>query len=306
MINLLIESFDIIAFFENRGISYFTEDTNCSDGWVNIQCPFCDDHSNHLGIAIDTKKVHCWRCGKHSLFDLIKEIDGIYSSHHVYRVLKEFKGDINDIIVKSTVKENKLASTFNFPKEFSKKFPPIAIDYLKSRNFVPVEYYINKYDLYWGGSIVGNFKYRIIFPVKVNGSIVSFVGRDVTDILEPRYKNCPKVLSTIAIENTFFNVDNCFGNKVILVEGPFDVMRIGDGCIGSFGIQLSDSQIKFLSSNYDEVTIVFDSDAIEVAKFVANQIGPFLNKVRVIHLEKGFDPATLPDEDINILRRKFL
>ena len=45
-----MQNFDIISYLENRGVSYWTEGKNVTDGWVNINCPFSPDPSNHLGI----------------------------------------------------------------------------------------------------------------------------------------------------------------------------------------------------------------------------------------------------------------
>ena len=77
-----LETFDPIAYFEDRDIAYSTEGKNVTENWVNIECPFpfCDDsvlHSNHLGINLESKLFSCWICGEKGGMDrLIQELEG--------------------------------------------------------------------------------------------------------------------------------------------------------------------------------------------------------------------------------------
>lgn len=57
--------------------SDFKLDYRHSGGWVNIHCPFCQGSQDyHLGIRADGMGCHCWRCGKHKLWDAIKAVCG--------------------------------------------------------------------------------------------------------------------------------------------------------------------------------------------------------------------------------------
>ena len=58
-----LSSFDIIFYLEEIGISYSTSGKNISQNWIGINCPFCDDQSNHCGINIHSKVYSCFRCG---------------------------------------------------------------------------------------------------------------------------------------------------------------------------------------------------------------------------------------------------
>ena len=58
------EAFDIVAYLDEKGIEYVTEGKNVSAGWIGLQCPYCSDQSNHLGVCLDGKGFSCFRCGE--------------------------------------------------------------------------------------------------------------------------------------------------------------------------------------------------------------------------------------------------
>ena len=57
------QDFDIINYLENREIDYHKAgEKNVGKGWININCPFCDDPSWHLGINLKSKFFNCYIC----------------------------------------------------------------------------------------------------------------------------------------------------------------------------------------------------------------------------------------------------
>ena len=56
-----------IEIFQDYSIPYATHGKNISQGWIGLSCPFCDDHSTHLGFNPDGNYFVCWRCGNHPL-----------------------------------------------------------------------------------------------------------------------------------------------------------------------------------------------------------------------------------------------
>ncbi len=72
-------NFDIIQFLEDHNIPY---DNNKE--WINIQCPFCTDTEEHLGIHLKQGSINCWKCGTHKLPELIKE----FTEKNPYEIIK--------------------------------------------------------------------------------------------------------------------------------------------------------------------------------------------------------------------------
>jgi len=65
---------DIIELLEEHDIQFWRTGKNVSRGWVGLQCPFCDDDSNHLGIHKKSLRCRCWKCGGHKLINTLMEV----------------------------------------------------------------------------------------------------------------------------------------------------------------------------------------------------------------------------------------
>lgn len=65
---------DLIEWFEDNDLEYWTQGKNVTAGWVNIQCVFCDDLSNHLGIRLSDYRVSCWKCGGNTMANVIMAV----------------------------------------------------------------------------------------------------------------------------------------------------------------------------------------------------------------------------------------
>ena len=166
-----------------------------------------------------------------------------------------------------------------------------------------------------GGGIVGDWKYRLIIPVIINGKIVSWTGRSILEkskldeLKIPRYKNLEIKKSVINPKECLFNLDNSKNKTVVLTEGPFDVMRLGDDFICSFGTSLTQSQIKEIKLRYDKVFIMFDNE-IE-AQQKARNYGQMLSSigvdVEIVDAYSDFnknDGGELNDEEVKIIRKE--
>ena len=99
----------------------------------------------------------------------------------------------------------------------------------------------------------------------------------------------------------FFNWDNCVSsNRVVVCEGVFDAMaveRAGYPAMASFGKRLSSVQRKLLS-RFDEVTILYDQDALFGAFDTGKKLAK-LTEVKIGILKEG-DPG---DADVSTLRK---
>ena len=288
--DILIENFDVISYLEDKGIRHWKGPRkNISRNWIGINCPWCDDPSNHLGINLENNLINCWRCGKKgSIMKLLLKLEKSYN--YAIRTLMKYQ---NDYKIKlepiEETKEVKLPGDNNFTK--------MHLDFLLKRGLNP-DFVIDHYKLKACGP-AGKYKFRIIIPVFVGGRLVTFTSRDITG-KRTKYMHCPSNKSIMPIKSTLYNIDRA-RDTVVLVEGVFDVFRLGDGSIASFGTELTKNQISLLlKKEIKNIFIMFDSDAIDKAKKVAATISTLFDHVEIIKLKEG-DAANLSEEDAKIL-----
>lgn len=277
--------FDFKRFYEDHNIEYFLSGKNVSEGWVNIRCPFCDDGSNHGGGNPDGGYFYCWRCGNQDLYDLIQ----IYSDERPTIIKKKYSVLHEKVKEKQVYENDRIKVPGDSLKEQHKK-------YIRSRNFDP-EYLERKYKLR-GTGIHGREAYRIIIPIYYKGRIVSWEGRDYTNKQELKTIPCLKEDEIVPHNDIFFNIDNAKNDKIIVCEGAWDAMRLGDGAVSCFTSNLSPNQIKILS-NFKEVYFIFDSEEQAQKKAISacvklNSIGVYAESVE---LQTADDPAELTDKE---------
>lgn len=289
--------FDIIAYLEDRGIEWHEGGSeNTSSDFISIQCPnpLCNDHLNHCGIHPDDLYFNCWVCGeKGNIKQIVKWIDEC-SWHEVKSIIKEFQKDsIEDAKPKTLISK---PTKQQLPPFATKQFPVSYLHYLKKRKYDP-NYLIDKYNLY-AVHFIGEYRWRIIVPFYLNGQIVTYTSIHISK--ENKYKHAEKNKSVIEVKNMLYNIDNCTDSCVI-VEGVFDVWRIGDGAIGIMGTKYTDQQLEMLINYFKKVIIAFDEGAEELGYNLAKELSGCIPEVIHIEILRG-DPDELPQKEINYIR----
>lgn len=276
--------------------------------WTHINCPFCknpvDTHFNG-GFFSLKPTFNCFRCGVHSYYDAISLTLNI-SISETHKLLKSY-----DYIPKETF-EKKVAKAEHLD------LPGYHLDenekeYLRGRGF-NVGYLESKFHIR-GGGIVGDWSYRILIPIYFNHVLVSWTGRSILpkDVIKelgiPRYKNLSIEQSVINSKEIFFNLDNCNGKEVILVEGPMDVLKMGDQTVCSLGTSVTREQELFLTNRFEKVYIAFDNEpaAQEKAKHLGMNLSSAGMKVEVVNICEDFnknDPGELTEEEVRQIKKE--
>ena len=176
---------------DDYDVEYWTEGKNVSKGWINVQCPFCDDESNHLGLSVTDLTASCWKCGKKNIINVIKTVcdisykeakglfDNLESSEIEYRKTKS-----DGLRIDTKVFENNFVM---IPEGATKILPKLHRDYLRKRRF---NYRLiqRKYKIQ-AVYTTGDYSFRIIIPIYKNNQLVSFTSRDVTKYADLRYRH---------------------------------------------------------------------------------------------------------------------
>lgn len=297
------QDIDIISVLDELGISYNTEGKNISRNWIGVNCPFCDDPSNHLGINLDNKACSCFRCGKHKFLEYIKYASGLQWKE-VYKLLSDCSSkpffERKTPFLKQDAIHTK--SNIDLPKELKELEIPHR-RYLLNRGFNPTEIIDNFHVL--GAPAFGYFAYRVVMPVYENKKLVNITGRDITEKADLRYLSLPNEEAVIPIKDCVYNID-APGDKKIIVEGPTDTWRFGNYGLGMFSIVYTKEQIRKIQElNLKKAVVCFDQAADIQAEKLAWELDSFIPEVDIIYLNKE-DPGSLTRKEAFDIVKTFL
>ena len=313
---------DIIKIYQAYNVPFKTSGhKHCRSGWVQTKCCFCTGNPGgwHLGYCIDPSssfygRFVCWRCGGKGIYNVLSRL--LYVDKAVIpQILKTYQGEVPSTILTQRARVQKIGTKrFKFPAPLTDRLPGIHRKYLKSRNFDP-----DRLQSEWEIKATGlvsrlddlDFSRRIIVPITdASGEVVSYQGRDATGHQSLKYLTCPMEREKLHHKHLLFGLDRIGSlNSIVLVEGVFDVIRMGAPAVCGFGIKLTVSQIRQLAQ-FRRVAIAFDPDpqAWEESERIAERLK--LSGCQVIrHQLKDKDPADMSERGarslIDWLAKKF-
>jgi hypothetical protein len=226
----------------------------------------CGDKKFHLAWKDGT--FVCYKCGKLPFME-------------VYRCL--FKTPISDA-PRTEYKQEKHVRNKKDTREL--KFPSGSlvlsyekhkkhVRYLNERGLMP-ELVSMVWDIEIRATLISSdsWGYRVIFPITEMGRVVSYQGRDVTGKSSIRWLTCGNDTGIENPKEILMGVEHTSGRRCVLVEGLFDMFKLGHGAVCCFGTSVTDSQIRTLVQNFDFVHIFFDNEiqAMEKAKKLRNTL----------------------------------
>ncbi len=297
--------FDARQYLSDLSIQTWTSGKNVRQnppGWVNVACRLCNDSSNHGQFAPpgwSGAPYLCWKCGNHSLENVIQAIEGIGYLDACKRV-RQYTTDVRLPIQVAKPREPGL---LQLPLG-THKLGNNHREYLRRRRFDSDELE-RKYNLLGTGP-AGHLPHRIVIPVFHQGRMVSWQARDITDQAELRYISAGPDKEEIRHKDILYNLDNCRGRNIIVVEGITDVWRLGDGCCATFGTKVRLAQVRLLAE-YSRVFFVYDGEA--QAQALARRLCRALSGMGVqaenILLDDG-DPGDMDAKEAQKLKQELL
>ena len=282
-------------FCEDNYIDFITEGKNVSARWIQICCPFCGDHSHHLGFHAEYSAFKCWRCGKHTA----KEVFTSISKIPFHEIREKYYGKEGRPSIRKS-KEKASLTKISLPKEFQDLSKPHKT-YLTDRNF-DWQKIKSLYNIMGTGPI-GSWKNRIIMPVYHDGILATYTSRDITDKSDQRYKACSAINEAREIKHCLYGYDMIPGKSVIVVEGPTDVWRLGPGSVATFGTEFKMAQVNLLKK-FKNVFILFDPGAEKNATKLADNIWPFTD-VEIVEIDED-DPGSMSQKDADDLMKELI
>jgi DNA primase len=291
---------DLKELLENNNVKIWTSGKNVSKGWIGLQCPFCGDTSNHLGIRLSDYSCRCWKCGKKSLVNVLMEILEI-KYQDAKKTIGQLESPSESTTLQSVGKPKRMPGFekcekpgLPIPEEATDAFPRIHLDYLRGRGFNPFKL-ISKYQLK-AVYTIGPYKFRVIIPIIYQNRPVTFVARDVTGESKLKYINASEK-NFLNPKDYIYNIDTIpIGGDAVCVEGPMDVWKLGDGAISFLGINHSEKQLFYLlEKKIRNLHIFFDNDTAgkNAATKLAKVAAPFVRSINVVQITHLKDPGEL-------------
>ena len=220
-------------------------------------CAPSDMSKKKLAILLENDMSHCWVCGfrARTLAPLVKK----YGSIDQWAEYRENFESANSTLM-SVPRHNIVA----LPKDFKLLTVAGSYDpdtravrrYAESRGLSERDMWYYKL----GVSDEPRWKRRLVMPsFDENGSLNFFVGRAIDDRLRPKYDN-PDDIDRLPIVFNEINVD--WTSRLVLCEGPFDLVKCGENATPLLGSELSEESALFnkILINSTPVYVALDGD----------------------------------------------
>jgi len=273
-------------------------------GWINIPCPFCTGHEGyHGGFYVSGKfpAYTCWRCGKHSMIEVIATLAKVPKGR-ARAIMRKYGGlsshRVKDIRKKIDRRIRKIRLPFKtMPLQKPHK------DYLINRGFDP-EKIVKEWNVQ-ATPFVGPYRHRIFIPIYHKNIMVSFTTRDYTGRQEPKYKAAAEAVETFPHKWLLYGAWKVTENRVILVEGPLDVWKLGTGAVAITGLNFSPYQVRWLKQ-MKQIFVMFDNEtgaASKQAEKVAAELSLF-TEVEIIEDYGADDPGELTEQQVKEIRKE--
>lgn len=263
--------------------------------------PFCEGDGEHGGVNLTHKHFSCFQCAESaSPPKLVKQILNC-SWAKAYEAVRNYSS--RDSSSWATIPTDRVRSSR--PVHLPALTGPLCGPgghYLSSRGFNP-EAVEAKYGVKESGPL-GSYKFRLIIPIYLNKELVSFTSRDYTGKGEPKYKEQPVDEARIPVKDCLYNIDSV-KDKLLIVEGPADVWRMGDGAVSLFGIKCTEKQQEILFKwwmhslrikRVKKVVILLDPKTKRAADALYYKLSSFIRDLKIVELSDR-DPAELTQEE---------
>lgn len=307
-------AYDLTSFCDAQNVMYVVEGKNVSSSgeYLGINCPFCGDTGFHGGWRYADAGFTCWRCGYHSTKDLLQML--IPGHPHPYTVLNQYGGVDNQAAVTKLMEHSvKPELKINYDL-VALDLPGTTMDWYHRQYLAERGYDADKLEVDYhllGTTPAYKYGSRIVIPIYYQNSVVSWQTRAIDKRSSLRYITAKPEEERIFHKHLLYNIDKCVGDSVIVVEGVFDVFRLGPNNVcASFGTSFLPEQLLHLK-NKRRVFMLFDTDdlrAQQKARTAASMLQSLgVQEVYNVDLGAGQgDPGDLDDDQASYLVKQLL
>jgi len=292
--------FDAERFLTDHRIPWTDKGKHSRPGWAQVVCPFCSGNPGwHGGFNIEAGYYNCWRCG----FTWLPKAAAALLKISIPKAKDLIKPYLSGVVARDLA-ERELADTLIFPPSTG----PMNLrqkEYLASRRFDP-----DQLEADWelkGIGRIGQYKGRILAPIRLHGQLISYHTRATTDSKASNYMACSRDEEVFPHKHSLYGIDNCSGKTIVVVEGLPDVWRLGFGAGGLSGIDYTPQQLLMVARKFKRVFIFLDDEDQAQEKALEMSMG--LDELGVECeniINKGGDPADLSNDDAQHLMSELI
>ena len=264
---------------------------------IRVDCPFCgDDYKQHLHISIDKQAVHCFRCGYSSSWvGLVMDVTGL--PYHLalgeLYVTPKIRGDIKDEVIARLTRwgqDDVYLKQFTLPRDFKllqhakNKVAKAAKKYLIGRGFG--SWYWKRYRL--GVALTQGL--RVIIPIERDyWQARTIYLWDAPKYINPKDKAGDVIFNSSALE---------LYDQVVICEGAFSAMAIGENAVALIGKEPTRSKIKrLMATDVEKYIIALEPNAYDTMRKLADALSRSDKQVEIWAYDDG-DPATGDSYDV--------
>lgn len=264
-------------------------------GWLRGDCTECGG-KNTLGIHIEKRTVHCFRCDVHfNALEYLMKLQNFTTYQEVYKFLsiqQEYEAYEETTYSRPELKPVNLPDSFRLLNMGDDTYGRAARHYMKKRGFKIEELVLQGI----GYCDEGKYEGYIVFPFYRNGNLIYFQTRKFMDF-GPKMKNPDLEEFGIGKTQLLYNIDSLFiYNKIRIFESITNCLTMGNNTVGILGKSISDWQFaQILSSPCEKLSLILDPDAWVKSLELGLRFAPY-KKVKLVKLPE--------DKDANDLGKK--
>jgi DNA primase len=266
-------------------------------------CPLCFDERPRLYIAASSGLWKCFRCGEsgHLLSLLVRVVELTYAT--AYPLAASIRAKPVDAPVVLEAHRPSPSSFVKLPPGFMRDDGSgYAGDYFAGRglrrHWVP--------EIGAGYCLVGPYAHRIIIPVVTQGGLRTYMARtwqryEKKKVLMPPNSQASRALFGYDL----LEEEKGYWNKLIVVEGVFDALRLWDvgyrETVATLGTHITDLQLALMKRlRPAHVVLMRDADKAGEEAYIkeGRMLLSNMFNVSVAHLPPGSDPGMATAQDI--------
>jgi len=292
------------------------------DGWeLSYWCPFCVGAGygkrSHLHVNYTKGVALCHQCGAgfRSLRTMLMGVFGRLPPRvsGIYDDGGDLSDSVESLLFKPTAadacSDDDATGTVALPDGFvplvrkpKDRLGQVIFNYLVNERNVPFDRLV---DIGCGYVASGTMRGYAVFPVHVNGRLVTYTSRRVTAVMSKVRHGTSGPAASAAI----FNYDNAHAAKRVFIgEGPFDAfalhrrLRDTDAGLATMGTVLHPEQAHLIAKlPCKSVYVWYDADAMTKATEAAAVLAKYCEKNIYMVRHQGNDPDELPEQELRRL-----
>lgn len=311
-------SFDWKQLLDQRGIPYIPNGRHD----IDIGCPWCDPgNPQHyiLTVSLRGRGWHCWKDRSHRgirnarLIAALLHI-GLAEARSLagerYQIRDDLGSEVERLLAGASPDGVSRFRPLELPPEFRPfRAEPAAapfIRYLTLRGFKRADIlrFTENYGMYYARD--GKQRYRVVFTLWLDGQLRAWSGRSIAYESDIRYlTSSPAKDGGDSVGNNllWFNDLMRGGERLLLVEGPFDALKLrvlGQPSTCFFTARPSRAQIELLHDllpRYRSTILLLDRGTLPTAISVRNQLAGARVQIATLppHLKDPAEISALSD-----------